>query len=137
MSNNLATFLPLVLIVLVFWFLVIRPTRRRQQQMSSVQSSLGPGAQVMLSSGIYGTVVSVADESVRVEIAPGTTIKVARQAVVRVVEDTADTLTIALPPKQESMQELSDAELEAVSGGQIVINHTYICSSWGPCNYPQ
>jgi preprotein translocase subunit YajC len=88
-SNNLATFLPLVLIVLVFWFLVIRPTRKRQQQVSSVQSSLGPGSQVMLSSGIYGTVVSVADESVRVEIAPGTTIKVARQAVVRVVEDSA------------------------------------------------
>lgn len=87
MSNNLATFLPLVLIALVFWFLVIRPTRKRQQQVSSVQSSLGSGSQVMLSSGIYGTVVSVADESVRVEIAPGTTIKVARQAVVRVVED--------------------------------------------------
>lgn len=89
MSNNLATFLPLVLIVLVFWFLVIRPTRKRQQQMSSVQSSLGPGSQVMLSSGIFGTVVAVADESVRLEIAPGTTIKVARQAVVRVLEDTA------------------------------------------------
>jgi len=88
-SNSLATFLPLVLIVLVFWFLVIRPTRRRQQQMSSVQASLGPGTQVMLSSGIFGTVVSVADESVRVEIAPGTTVKVARQAVVRVVEDSA------------------------------------------------
>ena len=87
MSNSLATFLPLVLIVLVFWFLVIRPTRRRQQQVSSVQSSLGPGSQVMLSSGIFGTVVSVADESVRLEIAPGTTVKVARQAVVRVVED--------------------------------------------------
>jgi len=86
-SNSLATFLPLVLIVLVFWFLVIRPTRRRQQQMSSVQSSLGPGSKVMLSSGIFGTVVSVADESVRLEIAPGTTVKVARQAVVRVVED--------------------------------------------------
>ena len=89
MSSNLATFLPLVLIVLVFWFLVIRPTRKRQQQMSSVQSNLGPGTQVMLSSGIFGTVVAVADESVRLEIAPGTTIKVARQAVVRVLEDTA------------------------------------------------
>jgi len=99
-SNNLATFLPLVLIVLVFWFLVIRPTRRRQQQMSSVQSSLGPGAQVMLSSGIFGTVVSVADESVRIEIAPGTTIKVARQAVVRVVEDSATPTSEGPTPDQ-------------------------------------
>jgi preprotein translocase subunit YajC len=99
-SNSLATFLPLVLIVLVFWFLVIRPTRKRQQQVSAVQSSLGPGSHVMLSSGIFGTVVSVADESVRVEIAQGTTIKVARQAEVRVVEDAVtDTVT---PTPEES-----------------------------------
>ncbi len=98
MSNNLATFLPLVLIVLVFWFLVMRPARRRQQQMSNVQSSLGPGTQVMLNSGIYGTVVAVADDSVRVEIAPGTVIKVARQAVVRVVEDTTGTANPTTEP---------------------------------------
>jgi hypothetical protein len=56
---------------------------------------------------------------------------------IRVVEDTADTFTIALPPKQESMQELSDAELEAVSGGQIVIANTFICSSKGVCGKPK
>jgi len=39
---------------------------------------------------------------------------------IRMVEDTAETLTIVLPPKQEAMQELSDAELEAVSGGFIM-----------------
>ncbi len=56
---------------------------------------------------------------------------------IRVIEDTAETLTLALPPRQEAVQDLSDAELEAVAGGQIVINHTYICSSWGPCEYPK
>ena len=56
---------------------------------------------------------------------------------IRVVEDTANTLTIALPPRQESMQELSDAELEAVSGGQIVIANTFICSSKGACAKPK
>jgi hypothetical protein len=38
---------------------------------------------------------------------------------IRVIEDTADTLTIALPPRQEAMQELSDAELGAVAGGWV------------------
>jgi hypothetical protein len=38
---------------------------------------------------------------------------------IRVVEDTADTLTIVVPSKQEALQELSDAELEAASGGWI------------------
>lgn len=38
---------------------------------------------------------------------------------IRVIEDTTETLTIVLPPKQEAMQELSDAELEGVSGGWV------------------
>ncbi len=52
---------------------------------------------------------------------------------IRVLEDSAETLTIALPPRQEAVQELSDAELEAVAGGQIKITYTLICSSEGPC----
>src|ERR1051326_2514755 len=39
---------------------------------------------------------------------------------IRVVEDTAETLTIVLPPRQEALQELSDAELEAAAGGFIM-----------------
>lgn len=85
-TNALGTFLPLLLIVLAFWFLVIRPARRRQQEMSRVQGSVSVGSEVMLGSGIFGTVVSVGDETLTLAIAPGTEIKVARQAVVRVVE---------------------------------------------------
>ncbi|MGI9155340.1 MAG: preprotein translocase subunit YajC [Marmoricola sp.] len=84
--------LPFVLIVLVFWFLVIRPQRKRSQDMAATQGSVAPGSQVMLGSGIFGTVASVDDDSVQLEVAPGATIKVARQAVVRIVEEphTAD-----------------------------------------------
>lgn len=85
-SNDLAGILPLVLIVLAFWFLVIRPARKRQSDMAKVQSSVGVGSEVMLGSGIYGTVVAVADDTLQVEVAPGTAMKVARQAVVRVVD---------------------------------------------------
>ena len=88
MSNGeLVQFLPLVLIVLAFWFLVIRPARKRQQETSRLQASVDTGSHVMLSSGIFGTVTAVADDSLQLEIAPGTTIKVARQAVARVIED--------------------------------------------------
>ncbi len=38
---------------------------------------------------------------------------------IRVIEDTTETLTIVLPPRQEAVQDLSDAELEGVSGGWI------------------
>ena len=84
--QDLAGFLPFVLIALVFWFLIIRPQRRRQQELASTQGSVTPGTEVMLGSGIYGTVSAVHDDTLQLELAPGTTVKVARQAVVRVVE---------------------------------------------------
>ena len=84
--SNWTGLVPLVLILLVFWLLIIRPQRRRAQQLSATQSSLGVGSEVMLTSGIFGRVASLENETIRLEIAPGTTVKVARQAVVRVVE---------------------------------------------------
>jgi preprotein translocase subunit YajC len=84
--KDLAGFLPFVLIALVFWFLIVRPQRRRQQELASTQSAIGPGTEVMLGSGIYGTVVSVDDDTLQLEIASGTTVKVARQAVIKVLE---------------------------------------------------
>ena len=84
--KDLAGFLPFVLIALVFWFLIVRPQRRRQHDLASTQSSLAPGTEVMLGSGIYGTVVSLDDETLQLELAPGTTIKVARQAVIKVLD---------------------------------------------------
>jgi preprotein translocase subunit YajC len=84
--KSLAGFLPFVLIALVFWFLIVRPQRRRQQDLASTQRSLAVGTEVMLGSGIYGTVVSVEDDTLHLELAPGTTVKVARQAVVRVLD---------------------------------------------------
>jgi preprotein translocase subunit YajC len=84
--EQLATFLPLILIFAVFWLLIIRPQRRRQREMADTQSSLVPGSEVMLGSGIFGTVSAVSDETLQLEVSPGTQLKVARQAVVRVIE---------------------------------------------------
>lgn len=85
--KELSTLLPLVLIALVFWFLIVRPQRRRQQALAATQASLVPGSEVMLTSGIFGRVASLDDETVRLELAPGTVVRVARQAVVRVLDD--------------------------------------------------
>ncbi len=84
--KDLAGFLPFVLIALVFWFLIVRPQRRRQQDLASTQTSLDVGTEVMLGSGIFGTVASLDDETIQLQLAPGTTIKVARQAVVKVLD---------------------------------------------------
>jgi preprotein translocase subunit YajC len=91
--QNVGAVLPFVLIALVFWLLIVRPQRRQRQNMQSTQSALRVGTEVMLGSGIYATVTSVDDEdttTIRVEVAPGTVVKVARQAVVRIIEPAPD-----------------------------------------------
>ena len=87
MNNPVGQLLPFVLIALVFYFLILRPQRRRQQTVAQTQATIAPGAEVMLTSGIFGRVASLDDETVQLEISPGTHIKVSRQAVVRVVEE--------------------------------------------------
>ena len=62
-NDLLGTLFPLLLIVLAFWFLVIRPAKKRQQEMTRIQNSVAVGSEVMLGSGIFGTVVSVGDET--------------------------------------------------------------------------
>jgi preprotein translocase subunit YajC len=79
--SELASLLPLVGIALLFWFLMIRPAQRRQREVRQMQSSLAVGDEVMLSSGIYGVLESLNDERVRVRLAPGVVIEVARGAV--------------------------------------------------------
>jgi len=85
--RGLAGLLPFVLIALVFYVLIMRPQRRRQQALASTQSTLLPGVEVMLTSGIFGRVASLDDETVQLEVSPGTVVKVSRQAVVRVVAE--------------------------------------------------
>jgi len=105
-NETLGTLFPLLLIVLAFWLLVIRPSRKRQQEMTRIQNSVAPGSEVMLGSGIYGTVVSVGDDTLILSVAPGTELKVARQAVVRVVEPVVQDHTaldngVSDPPKDK------------------------------------
>ena len=85
-SEQLAGFLPILLIVLAFWFLVIRPARKRQTQAQQLQSRIAVGDRVMLTSGIFGRVVRLADETLELEIAAGVAITALRPAVARVVE---------------------------------------------------
>jgi preprotein translocase subunit YajC len=84
------SFLPLLLIIVFIfgmYFLMIRPQQRRNRELQQMQSSLGPGAEVMTGSGIYGTIADIDEDegTIGLEIAPGVTIRVARAAVARVI----------------------------------------------------
>jgi preprotein translocase subunit YajC len=87
--NGLEGILPFVLIAAVFWFLLIRPQRKRQMELANTQRSIGVGDEVMLGAGIVGRVASADDEFVQLEISPGVQMRVARGAVVRNLTPTA------------------------------------------------
>lgn len=77
----------LVGVLVVFWAIVMRPARNQQRKMQEFQHEVQVGDEVVISAGIFGTVRSVDGARVRLEIAPGTEITVARQVVVRRAED--------------------------------------------------
>jgi len=77
----------LVGIALLFWVVLIRPQVRRQRELGHMQSTLEVGDEVMLTSGVFGTVRALDEDVAQVEIADGVTIRVARAAVGRLVGD--------------------------------------------------
>jgi preprotein translocase subunit YajC len=89
--DQYSTLILIALMVVAFYFLIMRPQRKRQQTLAKTLSELTPGTRVMLGSGLFGTVVGVGSKQVVLEISPGNELTVLKQAVARVVtEDDED-----------------------------------------------
>jgi len=82
-ANPLATFLPLVLIIVVFYFFMIRPQMKRQKELRKFHESLQKGDKVVIAGGVYGKVLEVKDEYVVVEIDENVKVKVVKSTVIR------------------------------------------------------
>ena len=68
-GNFLLLMIPYALIFVVFYFLMIRPTRQRQKEHARLLDALKPGDKVVCAGGIHATVVGVSDDTVQVRIA--------------------------------------------------------------------
>jgi preprotein translocase subunit YajC len=88
-SETLSSLVPIVLIVAAAYLLLIRPARKRAQDVNALQRSLTVGADVMLTSGIFGSVVRIDDDQIQVEVAPGVVLTVHRGAIAKVVNEVA------------------------------------------------
>jgi preprotein translocase subunit YajC len=88
--KNLLQLLPLVAIAGLFWLVLIRPAQRRQRALGQLQRAVDVGDQVMLTSGIYGTVRALDDDAISLEVADGVTLRVVRAAVGSVVNRAAE-----------------------------------------------
>lgn len=77
---------PLVVLAVTFllmWVLFILPQQRRVRAHQALVARLAVGDEVMTTSGFYGRIVGIDDGDLRVELAPGTVVRVARGAVAR------------------------------------------------------
>ncbi len=83
---DLLALLPLAGIALLFWLLIVRPASTRQKQLRSLQQSIKPGDEVILAAGLYGTVRSVEDDRIGLEVAANVVVTAARGAVVQILD---------------------------------------------------
>jgi preprotein translocase subunit YajC len=75
---------PLLALLITFglmWVLLILPQQRRMKAHQAIVASLQPGDEVVTAGGVYGTITSVDEETLAVEVAPGVVMRILRTAV--------------------------------------------------------
>jgi preprotein translocase subunit YajC len=80
-------FIPLAVLAVLFWFLIIRPQRRRAQLQNQIVDTLERGQDVVTAGGLYGRIKEVGDDDVQLEIAPEIVVRVDKRAVSQVVPE--------------------------------------------------
>ena len=81
LMGSLTTFLPLIQMFVVMYFLMIRPQQKRQRELKAMMDALTKGDEVVTAGGIVGRVTKVTDAYVAIEVATGTEIMVQKNAV--------------------------------------------------------
>lgn len=86
-GGGLMSFLPLILIIVVFWFFMIRPQMKRQKELKNFRESLQKGDKVVTTGGIYGKIAEIQDYYVILEVEGQVRLKIDKSAVVKDMTD--------------------------------------------------
>ncbi len=89
-SGLMSTFFMIALMVAAFYFLLIRPAKRRTDQQKSMVSALAPGARIMTTAGVFGTIRHLGENQAVIEIAPEVEMTITKQAILRVVTESEE-----------------------------------------------
>jgi preprotein translocase subunit YajC len=76
--------------VLIFYFLLIAPVRKRQKKHDEMIANLKNGARIITNGGIIGTVVGIQDDRLRIKIADQVKIEITKQSVASLASDDSD-----------------------------------------------
>lgn len=82
-SNPLTSFLPIILIFVVFYFFLIRPQQKKAKEHQKMLEALQKGDTVITTAGIVGTIVGFQDNMIEVKIAENVKVKMTRDAVAK------------------------------------------------------
>jgi preprotein translocase subunit YajC len=82
-TNPLITFLPLILVFVVFYFFMIRPQMKKQKEMNNYRSSLKRGDKVITTGGIYGKVYEVKENHILMDVGGDIKLKVDKNALLK------------------------------------------------------
>ena len=86
-AGGLAGFLPIIILFAIFYFLLIRPQQKKAKKHREMIANLKKGSRVLTAAGIYGTIQSLDESSIGLEIAEKVKIKISRASVAAVVSE--------------------------------------------------
>ncbi len=113
----------IAVLVLLMYFVVLRPQRKRQQQQAQTLAAIEPGTRVMLTSGIFATVIAVGEKQMVVETSPGQRLTILKQAMSRAVpagdEDAPDVLNTNTNAATGAAGYGADADGTSGAGGMV------------------
>ncbi|HJU71774.1 MAG TPA: preprotein translocase subunit YajC [Paucimonas sp.] len=81
LESNLTSFLPIILMFVVLYFLMIRPQMKRQKEQRAMMEALAKGDEVVTAGGVLGKIVKVSEGYATLEVANGTEIMVQKSAI--------------------------------------------------------
>ena len=86
-AGGIAGFLPIIILFAIFYFLLIRPQQKKAKEHREMIANLKKGVRIVTSGGIYGTIQSIDDTTIGLEIAEKIKIKISRGNVAAVISD--------------------------------------------------
>ena len=86
-SNGLMNFLPLILIIVVFCFFMIRPQNKKQKEIANFRKSLQVNQKVITAGGIHGVIKEINDNDVVLEIASNVKIRIDKNSIFAAAAD--------------------------------------------------
>jgi preprotein translocase subunit YajC len=81
-ANPLLSFIPLLAMLAIFYFILVLPMKRKQQKVQAFLQALKEGDRVVTSGGLFGTITKLKDDSVQLQIAQNVKVDISRAAVV-------------------------------------------------------